>query len=89
MMCQSFLEEFVGQDAGLRQSIHSFADLHVNTAITIKDFLSKLIMINYVIGYKCNRYLHVFNLIKGCLEVHVFDVGTGKACVFGAVDTIP
>jgi hypothetical protein len=36
MMRQLFLDEFVGQDAGLRQSVHSFADIHVNVAI--KDF---------------------------------------------------
>jgi hypothetical protein len=48
MMFQSFLEEFVGQDAGLRQSIHSFADLHVNVAI--EDFFSKLIMFDYALG---------------------------------------
>jgi hypothetical protein len=48
MMHQSFLEEFVGEDASLRQSIHSFADLHLN--IAIKDLLLKLIMFDYVIG---------------------------------------
>jgi hypothetical protein len=48
MTCQLFLEEFVGQDAGLWQAIHSLADLHVNVAI--KDFFSKLIMFDYVVG---------------------------------------
>jgi hypothetical protein len=48
MTRQSFLEEFVDQDAGLQQSIHSFADLHVN--VVIKDFFLKLIMFDYVIG---------------------------------------
>jgi hypothetical protein len=46
-------------------------------------------MFDYVVGYKCNWYLHVFKSIKGYLEVHVFDVGAGKACVPGADDTIP
>ncbi len=48
MMRQSFLEEFVGQDAGLWQSVHSFADLHV--IVAIKDYFLKLLMFNYVIG---------------------------------------
>jgi hypothetical protein len=47
MMRQLFLEEFVGQDAGLWQSVHSFAGLHVNVAI--KDFFLKLIMFDYVV----------------------------------------
>jgi hypothetical protein len=46
-------------------------------------------MVNYVIGQKCKWYLHVFKSIKGCLEVHVFDVGAGKVCILGADDTIP
>jgi hypothetical protein len=46
-------------------------------------------MFDYVIGWKCNQYLHVFKSIKGCLEVHVFDVGASKARVLGADDTIP
>ncbi len=48
MMCQSFLKEFVGQDAGMQQSVHSFADPHVNVAI--EDFFLKLIIFNYVVG---------------------------------------
>jgi hypothetical protein len=48
MTWQLILEKFVGQDACLRQSVHSFADLHVNVAI--EDFISKLIMFDYVVG---------------------------------------
>ncbi len=48
MIHQSFLEEFVGQDASLRQSVCSFVDLYVNVAI--KDFFLKLIMFNHVVG---------------------------------------
>jgi hypothetical protein len=48
MTRQLFLEEIVGQDAGLWQSVHSFTDLHVNVAM--KNFFSKLMMFNHVAG---------------------------------------
>jgi hypothetical protein len=32
---------------------------------------------------------HILKLVKGCFEVHVLDVGTGKAGTFGADGTVP
>ena len=50
---------------------------------------NKFVMFNDVGRKYCNWHLYVLISIQWCLEVHVLDVGTGKAGTFGADDNIP
>ncbi len=44
---------------------------------------------NDVIGKKFEGHVHVLVLVEGCLEIHVFDIGTTKFGAWGANHTVP
>ncbi len=69
---KAFLEELVGQDAGLGKSPHG--TLHFQINVSIEDFVLKGILFDNPQGKKGKRDAHVFESVKRGRKVEVFDV---------------
>ncbi len=46
-------------------------------------------MVDDILWEKGQRHFHILKPVEGCFEVHVLDVGTGKAGTLGADGTVP
>ncbi len=46
-------------------------------------------MVDDILWEKGQWHFHILESVKGCFEVHVLDVGTGKAGTLGADGTAP
>ena len=87
MLGKTFLEELVGKDSGLWETIHSFPDLHVN--IPIEDLALKFVMCDDVGRKKRTGHMHVLIPIKRSLEIHILNVGATELGSWGANHAIP
>ena len=87
MWLEAFSEEFVGNDPGLRESVHAFSDLHVEVAMV--DFGSQVVCLHEIFWDKAGWYSHIFISVHRCFQVEILNVG---AAVFGTrrgKDTVP
>ncbi len=46
-------------------------------------------MVDDILWEKGQWHFHILEPVDGCFEVHVLDVGTGKASILGADGTVP
>ncbi len=81
------LEKLVGQDASLWETIHPYANLHVD--VTIKCFVKEAAVVNDILWEKRERHFHVFISVKWRFEIHVLDVSSGKLGASGASGAVP
>ena len=75
------LEAFIGEDASLGQTVHSFVDF--NEDMVIPDEVMELVLVHDVGENVLDRDLHVFVAHHGSVEVEILDVNHHEACVFG------
>ncbi len=82
---KAFLEELVGQDAGLGKSPHGTSHFQIN--VSVEDFVLSGILFDNPRGEKGKRDAHVFESVKWGRKVKVFDV-EGHYLALGVLSTL-
>ena len=65
MLVQPFLEEFIGKETRLWQSVHSFGDLHKNHTVFVY-LATQVVVLDNLLGQVREFYTDVFGSRKRC-----------------------
>jgi hypothetical protein len=68
------LQLVVGDDAGLRETIHAFADLNANVAVV--DEWQEVVLVDDFLGDDVDKYAHVFVALRFGIEIKILNVET-------------
>jgi hypothetical protein len=77
--CEVLSPLVVGDDAGLRETIHAFVDLDVNVGIV--DERQEVVLVDDFLGDDVNRHAYVFVALHFGVEIKILDVKTHEFCV--------
>jgi hypothetical protein len=83
---KAVLEEFVGKDACLGDTVHATAHLEVDLGVTGK--LIELVLIDKFLGDVCKLDADVLWLVKQGVEIEVLEVHGGKPSILLEENTV-
>jgi hypothetical protein len=81
------LEEFVGDEAGMRESVHAEDDYDVNTVVGFHE-IAELVFIDDFLWYVGDFHSDIFGVLERSIEVEVGDVHGHEACGGGGNYTV-
>ena len=85
---QSFFEELVGDDSGLREAVHSFSNFDIDPSFFV-DKVSEVVLYDDFFGDDVKSEAHVFWIGHRSVQVEVCQVDAeehGSRCTDGGVD---
>ena len=80
-------EGFVCYDSCLLESIHSFENIHIDTALIV-DYVQQVILVNDLLWYSCDVELHLLWIWESIVEVKFFNIGQDTLCCWGGHYTV-
>ncbi len=84
---EKFLQELVGQDAGLGETPDGLAHLKVD--VSSDKFIMEVVLFDDPWGEEIDGHFYVLIMVKICCKVEVANVEAHITCLQRAEDTVP